>query len=153
MLFRLASSAFLARLRQDPTFGVNTPYSCDGLFDPAQTGPYGPAANMATQRRILAQMIPNRTLPAGGTGGSGDGLAEIRPLVGKYLLATSSLIVTIDMNGKGRNGWPQVRLDDALKFDRWLHGDLIDLALPYTFAVTKEGLKAGERRSNQNKAP
>jgi hypothetical protein len=50
------------------------------------------------------------------------------------------------MTLKRDNGWPAVRLQDAFKQDRWLHGDFRDVAYFYNYKlyddiVSKGGLK------------
>ena len=146
-------SGFRTRMRQDPVWGASPfgfshtppnrepallPPGCDGLFD--DTHGAAVAADPAKFARILAWMIPNRTLPAGGAGGGGDGAA--RPLERKARDA-GSRIDTVDMNAS-QNGWPQERLEDDQKGDKWLHGDIREVALPFTWNVMKLAVGAGK---------
>jgi hypothetical protein len=130
---------FLARLRRDPFFGTGTPANCVGLFDPVQGAQ---AASIApVQRTVLSQMIPCRTLPAGGAGGSGvDGIPSLR----NKLLPLGIQIDTIDMQSN-QNGWPtEARSkykDDTLS---WLHSDIKNVALTYTWNVMKLAVSRGE---------
>jgi hypothetical protein len=64
---QLQTPAFGDRLVRDPVFGTSVPVGCQGLFDPANGSSV--AAKPPCFRRILSQMIPERTLPAGGAGG------------------------------------------------------------------------------------
>ena len=123
----------------------------EGLFDDTQGAAV--AADPAKFARILAWMIPNRTLPAGGAGGGGDDSAGIQSLAYKYWIATvGQTIDTVDMQkeiadpegGGGPLPWPQERLEDDQKGDKWLHGDIREVALPFTWNVMKLAVGAGK---------
>ncbi len=126
----LDSDAFVARLKRDPVFGVTVPPGCAGLFHPANG--HQVARNPENFRRILAQMIPERTLPAGGAGGSGVDSGEkdeqgnliylVLPLKQKMVQAGGPSMVLQDMQ-QIQNGWPDQRTSP-----RWLHSDLREMA-------------------------
>ncbi len=155
MLFKL-------RLQDDPPFRVfgsglfNTdtePEGCQGLFT-TQDGPQ--VASVAWKhRRILAQMIPERTLPAGGAGGSGvagepdennNPTFDVISLEDKAVLSGSEIQV-FDMQEK-RNGWPQSR-EDPVPGNGWRHGDIREVAYVYVWKSWQEIVNDG----NLNRKP
>ena len=134
---------FLTRLQEDPPFRVfgpglfntaTTPSGCDGLFDKT----LGLQVSNTTwkARRILAQMIPERSLPAGGAGGSGvDG--QVDSLAEKFADTNAGSISTFNME-ENRNGWPEER-ENGIKFgDGWRHGDVREVAYLYVWKTWKE---------------
>ncbi len=132
----LDSDNFVARLGRDPVFGVTTPAGCANLFHPIRG--HQVAAQPPLFRRILAQMIPERTLPAGGAGGAGVKLKQdpelppaylVNPLEIKMALAGGGDIAVCDMQ-EHRNGWPDERTDL-----RWYHGDIREMAYIYVWPV------------------
>jgi hypothetical protein len=138
---------FLARLRRDPFFGTGTPANSVGLFDPLEGAQR--AAEAAVQRTVLSQMIPCRTLPAGGAGGSGvppiRGFAQVSSLQDKLQTLDPPIeIDAIDMQSN-QNGWPtEARAKYTFDRDGWFHGDIKDLALTYTWNVMKLAVSRGE---------
>jgi len=135
---------FHLRLQDDPPFRVfgsglfNTdtePEGCEGLFT-TEEGPQV-AAVPWKHRRILAQMIPERTLPAGGAGGSGvAGTNPIASLQQKFESAEAGAIEVFDMQ-ENRNGWPQER-EDPVPGNGWRHGDIRDVAFTHVWKAWKE---------------
>ncbi len=129
-------AAFIARLARDPVFGTTLPPGCEGLFDPG-TG-HAVAANAPKRRRILAQMIPERTLPAGGAGGSGVG-TEVPSLKQKFALSNAGTITTHEMQSEEMmpNGWPGERPAPVVG-NGWRHGDIKDVAYLYVWKAWKQ---------------
>ncbi len=128
----------------------------EGLFDDTQGAAV--AADPAKFARILAWMIPNRTLPAGGAGGGGDDSAGIQSLAYKYWIATvGQTIDTVDMQkeiadpegGGGPLPWPQERGVPGQHDSGWFHGDFRDVALPYVWPAIKKAIGRG----NLDRAP
>jgi hypothetical protein len=130
---------FRLRLQDDPPFRVfgsglfnflrTEPDGCEGLFETSQ-GPQV-AAVAWKHRRILAQMIPERTLPAGGAGGSG--VAEVKSLQRKFSEATGGGRIEVFDMEENRNGWVQSR-----NTERWLHGDLREVAYTHVWKAWQE---------------
>jgi len=42
-----------------------------------------------------------------------------------------------------QNGWPQERLGDQDKLDRWFHSDIKNIAYPYVYRVFEEFVTQG----------
>jgi pimeloyl-ACP methyl ester carboxylesterase len=129
----LDDPAFSIRLRTDPVFGLGVPADCTDLFHP--TNGHNIAEVDAKARRILAQMIPERTLPAGGAGGSGVA-GQIASLQEKFAEAEAGDIEVFDMQAN-RNGWPQER-EDPVPGNGWRHGDVKDVAYTYVWKTWEE---------------
>lgn len=125
----IAYSAYAPnRLKFDPVSGRTTPDGCRGHFD-RENGP-AVAAEAWKKHRIIAQMIPERSLPAGGAGGSGVA-GQVDSLARNFEIENLTPIKTFDMQANA-NGWPQSR--PALKTaNGWRHSDLREVAYPYTY--------------------
>ncbi len=133
--------SFIERLRIDPVFGTRVPTDCDGLFSRIHGTGHRVAAHFAWRRRILAQMIPERTLPAGGAGGSGVEAGKdeqgqpvylVLPLARKMIYTGGGSIAVYDMQ-EHRNGWPQERpeidpTNPTKAGNGWRHGDIREVA-------------------------
>ena len=139
---QLADPAFRARLKRDPIFTALTHPACAGLFGDATGSAVAADANHFNT--ILAQMVPERTLPAGGAGGSGvpagtDGFspAGVRTLEQKYALAVpGGTIATYDMQAAVQttgNGWPAERRKGLIFGNGWRHGDVREVAYLYVW--------------------
>jgi hypothetical protein len=114
----------MARLKTDPVFGITTPPGCDGLFH--ETNGHNVANDPVKFLTILADMIPERTLAAGGAGGSGvEG--TVLSLQEKFADASAGEIKVFEMKAN-MNGWPQERTDM-----RWLHSDIREVAYTFTW--------------------
>jgi hypothetical protein len=135
----LEDSAFLERLKFDPVSGLTTPDGCQGLFDPQDGSAV--AAEGWKNHRILAQMIPERTLPAGGAGGSG--VAGVAKLEDKYSEATNGEVIEVFDMQTNRNGWPQER-EDPVPGNGWRHGDIREVAYVHVWKAWQEIVNDGE---------
>ena len=134
-------SQFLRRLQVDPPFRVfpsgflntfdtsTTPPGCEDLFDPNSGSQVANTPWKA--RRIMAQMIPERSLPAGGAGGSGVD-DQVLSLKRKFFDVTGKQIETFDMQAN-RNGWPEERTKGIRFGDGWRHSDVREVAYPYVW--------------------
>lgn len=129
---RVGLPAFQDRLRSDPAFQQGLPSGCSGLYDPA-TGSQVAATSLAYQK-ILAQIIPERSLPAGGAGGSGVP-GETVNLDDKYALSAAGPIETYDMQDK-RNGWPTSR--PLIFGNGWRHSDIREVSYLYVWRTWKQ---------------
>jgi len=131
-----AGVTFRQRLQGDPISGLEVPSGCENLYDP-QLGS-GVAATAWKRHRIFAQMIPERTLPAGGVGGSGMGDGEVVSLKQKFAIIGESNIEVFDMP-ENRNGWPASR-----NTARWLHGDIREVAYTHVWKSWQEIVNDGD---------
>jgi hypothetical protein len=141
---------FRLRLQDDPPFRVfgsglfnflrTEPDDCEGLFETSQ-GPQV-AAVAWKHRRILAQMISERTLPAGGAGGSGvAGHIPVASLLQKFEASQAGDIEVFDMQDK-RNGWPQSR-PKIRPGNGWRHGDIREVAYVHVWKSWQEIVNNG----------
>ena len=90
-------------------------------------------------------MIPERTLPAGGAGGSGVAGSVVK-LADNYAAAVpGGQIDTYDMQ-ENRNGWPSGRPMDF--GDGWRHGDIKDVAYLYVWRAWKKVVDDAELNPN-----
>ena len=98
-----------------------TRFDDDGLY-----GPNGSivAKQPAMHRQLLADAIPALSFAMGRNdlGGFGSG--------------------AVDMYGL-ESGWPEERRDDDEKTDHWLHGDIKEVAYPFTFTVFDDVVQRG----------
>ena len=117
----------MARLKTDPVFGITTPTNCAGLFH--ETNGHDVADDPAKFRTILADMIPERTLPAGGAGGSGVAADNIETLEQKFAASQAGTIQVFDMQAN-RNGWR--------------HSDMREVAYVYVWKAWQEIVNDGE---------
>ena len=83
----------------------------------------GPAYVSEHRNTLLAEMIPARTRPAGA-----NPVNTFIPPNGedRNLNMTSTLF---------QNGWPQERLTNEAKRNRWLHSDMNNVAYPFTWKL------------------
>jgi pimeloyl-ACP methyl ester carboxylesterase len=131
-------AAFRERLRTGPFFGTTTPTNCTGLFHEIQG--HDVAATNWKARRILGQMIPERTLPAGGAGGSGVAGA-VDSLVTKFESNNLGTIQTFDMQAN-RNGWPASR--PAIRVGNgWRHSDIREVAYVHVWKAWQQIVNDG----------
>lgn len=133
--FRLDDPAFRTRLKTDPVSGLTAPDGCEDLFHPTKGNNI--AADAQKARRILAQMIPERTLPAGGAGGSGvAGNNPVASLQQKFEAAQAGVIEVFDMQ-ENRNGWPLSR--PAIQpGNGWRHSDIREVAYTHVWKAWQE---------------
>jgi len=144
-------SRLLRRLQEDPPFRVfpsglfdlfdtsTTPSGCEDLFVPDAGSQVANTPWKA--RRILAQMIPERSLPAGGAGGSGV-KCEVQSLLDKFFMATGKNIDAVNMeNFLIKCGedyvWPEERKKGIAFGDGWRHSDVREVAYPYVWKAWK----------------
>jgi hypothetical protein len=86
-------------------------------------------------------MIPERTLPAGGAGGSGVA-GQVVSLQEKFADAQAGTIEVFDMQDK-RNGWPQER-EDPMPGNGWRHGDIREVAYVHVWRAWREIVNDGD---------
>lgn len=133
---RVQLPAFRERLRTDPAFRPALPDGCSGLYDPSQGSQI--AGTQWKFNRMIGQMIPERSLPAGGAGGSGVA-GEALSLATKTALSGGS-IATYDMQAN-RNGWPANR---PLQFGNgWRHGDIRSVSYLYVWKTWNQIVEDG----------
>ncbi len=148
----LYNPAICARFKRDPVFSTATPPGCDGLFDDA-TG-NNVAADPLKRARILAQMIPERTLGAGGAGGCGVNSIGTSVQVSNSLIQRMTdnghFIDAIDMQNTDHimvNGWVPGR--NVELGDGWHNCDIREVAYLYVWKAWQTAVDRG----NLNKEP
>jgi hypothetical protein len=100
----------------------------DPLFVPGPEELHnGNGSAYAAERRntLLAEMIPARTLPAGGN-----------RIISRAFILPDGEDRNFDLTSTDfQNGWPQDRLSNNSKRNRWLHSDINNVGYPFTWKL------------------
>jgi hypothetical protein len=106
-----------------------TPFFNKGQ-ESALYGPQGSEYARTHRTRLLAEMIPARSLPAGAN--------NLNLLDDK-----AKNVLNPDMNTSFKDGWPNSRGDDGA----WRHSDITDVAFPYVFRAYRSFVSNGSLSS------